>query len=271
MAFTGPESDRLAIRELYEGYADGAARIDREAWLAAYAGDARWRSPYFDVEGLTAIGEMFDQIMADIVDVRIDIRLGALEIEGDEATARLYQTESLLYPDGSTWDLTGCYEDVLERRAGRWWFIDRTYGLRREARPDPPGAAFTGATQDRAAIRELMETYADAASRMDKAQWLACWTDDGTWHTATGDVIGKAALSEHWDRIGESMTALAFFAMPGAIHVAGNTATARCHVREVARIQGHIRKFSARYDDELVRHNGRWLFNRRTYVMNIAE
>ncbi|GGN56705.1 hypothetical protein GCM10011349_34580 [Novosphingobium indicum] len=271
MPFTGPESDRLAIRELYEGYADGAARIDRDAWLAAYADDARWRSPYFDVAGIAAIGTTFDEIMADVVDVTIDIRLGSLEIEGDKATARLYQTESLLYPDGSTWELVGRYEDLLERRGGRWWFLDRTYTLQREVRPDPPGAHFTGNAHDRMAIRELMESYADASSRMDKQQWLDCWTDDCVWSTATGDVIGKAALSERWEQLFTSMDAMAFFAMPGAIQVNGNAATARCHVREIARIEGTVRKFSARYDDELVKQHGRWRFARRAYVMNIAE
>ncbi|MCJ2178251.1 nuclear transport factor 2 family protein [Novosphingobium album (ex Hu et al. 2023)] len=271
MAFTGPQSDRLAIRELYEGYADGAARIDRDAWLAAYAEDAQSRSPFFDIAGLPAIGTMFDQLMADVISVTIGIRLGALEIEGDEATARLYQTESLLYPDGSTWELTGHYEDILERRAGRWWLVDRTYLLERETRPDPPGALFAGPAAERMAIRELMEAYADASSRMDKQQWLNCWSDDCVWHTSTGEVAGKAALSERWDQIAESMTALAFFAMPGTIRVTGDTATASCHVREIARILGQVRKFSARYDDELVKREGRWLFRRRTYVMNIAE
>ncbi|WP_052223140.1 nuclear transport factor 2 family protein [Novosphingobium malaysiense] len=271
MPFTGPESDRLSIRELYEGYADGAARIDRQAWLAAYADDARWRSPYFDIEGIAAIGAMFDDIMADVVDVTIDIRLGALQIEGDEATARLYQSESLLYADGSTWDLVGWYEDLLERRGGRWWFVDRTYSLKREVRPDLPGAAFTGGARDRMAIRELMECYADASSRMDKQQWLDCWTENCVWHTTAGEVVGKEALSERWDQLFAVMDAMAFFAVPGAIHVAGNTATARCHVREIARIEGTVRKFSAWYDDTLVKQDGRWRFARRTYAMNIAE
>ena len=37
MGFTGPMEDRLAIRELYDAYADGANRMDRAAWLATVA------------------------------------------------------------------------------------------------------------------------------------------------------------------------------------------------------------------------------------------
>lgn len=121
------------------------------------------------------------------------------------------------------------------------------------------------------AIRELMETYADAASRIDKAQWLTCWTADAVWDMARGEVRGHDALSATWDALFATMDAMAFFAMPGAIHVTGDTATARCHVREIARIAGKVTKFAARYDDRLVRHEGRWRFARRTYVMNIAE
>lgn len=270
MAFTGPETDRLAIRELYEGYADGATRIDRDAWLAAYADHARWRSPYFDLEGIAAIGAMFDQIMTDVVDVTIGVQIAALEIEGDQATVRLVQTESLLYADGTTWELTGSYLDVLVRHGGRWWFEDRTYAIKRERRPELPGA-FAGPSADRLAIRDLHAAYADAASRIDKQQWLDCWTSDAVWVTQTGEVRGHAALSQAWDRLFSTMDALAFFAMTGAIAVNGDAATARCHVREIARINGEVMKFSARYDDELVRQDGRWRFSRRTYVMNIAE
>ena len=271
MAFTGPQIDRLAIRELYEGYADGAARIDREAWLAAYAQDARWASPFFAVEGLPAIGSTFDAIMEDVVDVRIAIRLGALEIEGDEATARLWQDEILTYADGSHWELSGVYQDALERRGGGWFLVDRTYDLRRETRPDPPGAVFCGPPSERAAIAELMFAYADASARIDKAQWLDCWTEDAVWATQAGDVVGKAALAERWDQLFAHMDAMAFFAVPGMIRVAGHRASARCHVREIARIEGRVRKFSAWYEDDLVKSGGRWKFARRAYRMNIAE
>jgi len=131
--------------------------------------------------------------------------------------------------------------------------------------------AFTGPVEDQLAIRNLHDTYGDAASRIDKQQWLDCWAPDGVWVTSAGEVRGHAALSQTWDRLFETMDAMAFFVMTGAIAVTGDTATARCHVREIGRINGEVRKFSARYDDELVRIEGHWRFSRRAYVMNIAE
>jgi len=270
MNFTGPELDRLAIRELYDTCADGGCRGDREAWLGCYAHDARWVSPYFDVEGIDAIGETYDAIMAGVVDTTIFPQIGMIEVEGDWARVRLQQAESLLYPDGSTYDLVGLYEDDLVRRDGRWWFLSRVYRVKRESLP-ARGTRFAGALADRIAVRELHDTYADAASRIDKAQWLDCWTDDAVWDTSTGPVIGKAALCARWDELFASMDAMAFFSVPGRIAVDGDTAQASAHFREIARIKGTVMKFAARYDDELVRQGGRWKFARRRYVMNIAE
>lgn len=131
---------------------------------------------------------------------------------------------------------------------------------------------FTGPVEDRQAIRDLQDSYGDAASRMDKQQWLDCWAPDGVWISgAVGEVRGHADLARTWDRLFATMDAMAFFVMTGAIAVTGDTATARCHVREIGRINGEVKKFSACYHDELVRQDGRWLFSRRTYAMNIAE
>ncbi|MDE8651139.1 nuclear transport factor 2 family protein [Novosphingobium album (ex Liu et al. 2023)] len=270
MPFTGPREDHLAIRELYETNADGGSRRDRAAWLACYAPDARWKSPYFDLTGHAAIGAMFDEIMAGVVDTTFFVQIGAIEVTHDRARCRLQQAESLLYADGSTYELVGQYQDELVRRDGRWLFLDRDYALKREQRP-LPAARFSGPPADRAAIRELHATYADAASRRDKQQWLDCWTDDAVWVTSMGEVRGKAALAERWDQLFTTMDALAFLSMTGAVAVRGDRATACDHVREIARIDGQVLKFAARYDDELVRTANGWRFARRGYAMNIAE
>ena len=270
MSFSGPEMDRIAIRELYDSYADAGCRGDREGWLDCYAHDARWKSHYFDLEGIDAIAATYDAIMAEVVDTTFFLQMGAIEVEGDWARVRCQQSESLLYPDGTTYDLVGLYEDDLVRRDGRWWFLNRIYLVKRESLPVRAGR-FSGALADRIAVRELHDTYADAASRIDKQQWLDCWTQDAVWETSEGPIEGKAALSQRWDQLFTAMDAMAFFSVPGSIMIDGNRAAASAHVREIARIRGKIMKFAARYDDELVLEDGRWKFARRRYVMNIAE
>lgn len=128
-----------------------------------------------------------------------------------------------------------------------------------------------GTPDERQAVRELQVAYADAASRQDKEQWLACWTDDAVWITSRGEIRGKEALSASWDELFASMDALAFFSASGPMAISGGKATASDHVREIARIDGKVLKFAARYDDELVRTEQGWRFARRAYSINLAE
>lgn len=136
MAFTGSMDDRLAIRELYDTYADGGSRCDREIWLSGYARDARWKSPYFDLTGIEAIGATFDQIMQGVAHTKVFTQIGSIEIESDTAKVRMRQDECLFYEDGRTYELLGFYDDTLVRRDGRWLFKDRVYTVVREVQPE---------------------------------------------------------------------------------------------------------------------------------------
>lgn len=135
MAFTGPVEDRLAIRDLYDSYADAGSRADRNGWLDCFAEDARWMTHYFELEGREAIAAKYDEIMAGVTDTVFFVQIGSIEIEGDRAQVRYQQNESLLYPDGKTYDLVGEYNDICVRRDGRWQFKDKVYLVKREKLP----------------------------------------------------------------------------------------------------------------------------------------
>jgi len=132
--------------------------------------------------------------------------------------------------------------------------------------------AFTGSLEDRTLIRELHDTYADAGFRSDKQQWLDCWTDDCTWQVPQGGVSGKPALSGMWDGLWQTFDKLGFFTVLGAIEVDGDRAMTRAYVREIfVPLAGGMQKIVGRYDDELVRIDGRWLFSSRVYSVLIRE
>lgn len=135
MPFTGPREEHLAIRELYETYADGASRMDRDAWLGCYHSDAQWITHYFDLTGVLAIGEQYDAIMGSVVDTTFSLQFGAIEVDGDRARCTIYQSESLLYGNGSSYELVGRYADELVKREGRWGFHVRRYYVKREKPP----------------------------------------------------------------------------------------------------------------------------------------
>ena len=128
--------------------------------------------------------------------------------------------------------------------------------------------AFSGPLEDRLAIRELHSTYADASFRASKADWLDCWSEDCLWQSSLGQFSGKAALGDQWDRLWQAMTSLAFFTETGAIAVSGDSATARCFVREIFTMgDGPPHKVTACYDDQLVRTPAGWKFRCRSYTI----
>ena len=53
--------------------------------------------------------------------------------------------------------------------------------------------AFTGPLEDRIAIRELLETYADAVCHVDAEGWGATWAEDGTWEMPDYPQFGRVS------------------------------------------------------------------------------
>ena len=133
MPFTGPIEDRLAIRDLYDSYADGANRGDRADWLAGWSDDAVWWSHYFELKGRDAIGAKYDEITADVRQTIFMTQICSIEVSGDTAKCRAVCSERLLQNAGGEYQLTGLYEDELERRDGQWLFTRRTYNVLHEA------------------------------------------------------------------------------------------------------------------------------------------
>ena len=55
--------------------------------------------------------------------------------------------------------------------------------------------------EDRLAIRELYDTYADASCQGDAATFLSCWTDDGQWIIHLFNCTGKGEPREQWNTL----------------------------------------------------------------------
>ena len=132
--------------------------------------------------------------------------------------------------------------------------------------------AFNGPLEDRIAIRELHETYADAGFRGDKQAWLDCWTEDCVWITPFGETRGKAALSGQWDALFATLDALGFFPTLGSMQVDGGHAVTRSYIREIFLAKdGSFQKLVGQYDDTLRREQGVWKFVKRDYNVLIRE
>jgi ketosteroid isomerase-like protein len=101
MPFIGPLEDRIAIRELYDSYADGANRMDRAAWLAPWSEDAVWKTHYFEQKGKAAVGEKYDELMAPVTTASFLTQICSIEVDGDSAKARAIAQERLKMEGGS--------------------------------------------------------------------------------------------------------------------------------------------------------------------------
>jgi ketosteroid isomerase-like protein len=129
--------------------------------------------------------------------------------------------------------------------------------------------AFIGPADDRLAIRELLETYADAVTRCDASDWGACWADDGEWEMPDYPEFppqkGKANIVGLWVEAMKGYPGIMFEAWPGAIVIEGNTAKVRSYTSEVYDQDNVTKRDRGVYDDVCVKVDGRWLFQKRVF------
>lgn len=129
--------------------------------------------------------------------------------------------------------------------------------------------AFTGAAEDRLAIRELLDAYADAVTRCDADDWAACWADEAEWalpdYPEIGTVRGKAAILAMWVEAMKHYPGLMFEAWPGAIEINGDEAVVRSYTSEVYDQNGVTTRDRGVYDDVCVKIDSRWLFKSRIF------
>lgn len=129
--------------------------------------------------------------------------------------------------------------------------------------------AFTGPAEDRLAIRELLEAYADAVTRCDADAWGACWAEDSEWalpdYPQIGTVKGKPAIVAMWVEAMKNFPQLMFEAWPGSIEINGDRALVRSYTSEVYEQDGLVKRDRGAYEDVCVKIDGKWLFASRSF------
>jgi len=129
--------------------------------------------------------------------------------------------------------------------------------------------AFTGPLEDRIAIRELLETYADAVCRVDAEAWRSTWAEDGLWemldYPGMGTITGRANIVAFWKKAMQGLPGLVFIATPGSIVVTSDEARVVSYTTEVYDQNGVTQRDLGRYEDILVKRSGRWFFKARRF------
>lgn len=131
----------------------------------------------------------------------------------------------------------------------------------------------SGPVEDRLAIRELVESYNDAVMRFDGEAWQANWLDDAIWHLpGAGEVAGKENFYPMWRQAMSGFSFVGFFASAGPIVVNGNTARGTWYQQEeLHQKDGGKRFIVGRYEDDYLKVDGRWYFQKRVYSILKAE
>lgn len=128
---------------------------------------------------------------------------------------------------------------------------------------------YSGPFEDRLAIRELLETYADAVTRRDAEAWGATWAEDAQWslpdYPQIGTTVGRDAIVAMWIEAMKAFPGIMFEAWPGSIEVEGDHAVVRSYTAEVYDQDGITVRDRGLYHDLCVKLDGRWLFKSRTF------
>ncbi|MFP6817587.1 MAG: nuclear transport factor 2 family protein [Pseudomonadales bacterium] len=132
----------------------------------------------------------------------------------------------------------------------------------------------SGPLEDRLAIRELVDSYNDAVMRFDGEAWASNWRDDATWSLpGAGDITGKDKFFPIWENAMANFTFAGFFASAGPMTIDGDSAHATWYQQEfLHQKDGVKRSVTGRYEDDYVKVDGRWYFQKRVYeVLNTEE
>jgi len=128
---------------------------------------------------------------------------------------------------------------------------------------------FTGPFEDRLAIRELLDTYADAVERVDANAWAQTWAEDSEWsmpdYPEFPTTRGRDAIAALWVEAMKHYPGVHFHAWPGAIEITGDTAQVRSYTAETYDQNGVTMRDRGVYEDACVKIDGRWYFARRVF------
>jgi hypothetical protein len=128
---------------------------------------------------------------------------------------------------------------------------------------------------DKDAIREVLAEYCFRLDGGRFAEMAALFTEDGTWDTAFGKAEGRAAIAQ----LARDLRVRAGENRPRAVHLVTNIAIALEGDHARVRSNWTVVQNSAQgpkigsgggYEDEMVKRDGRWLFQYRKIDRFIA-
>jgi hypothetical protein len=121
-----------------------------------------------------------------------------------------------------------------------------------------------------AEIQSQISRYTDAVNSRNWADFPAIFAEDASWQAIGMDIRldGLAAITAGLSAIIDAMSMFVQMNCPAVIQLRGDRASARSTMYEIGENAAEGTQFEAygRYEDELVRVDGQWLFHSRCFV-----
>jgi len=131
-----------------------------------------------------------------------------------------------------------------------------------------------GPVEDRLLIRELIESFAVGAMRVDSEIWGGTWAEEGSWKLPSMDepVKGKSNVVAAFMEKMELVAFMSMISFPADLRVDGDEARGRAYCQEwIVPKVGGPRLVVGCFEDAYVKRNGRWYFLSRVYDVLGAE
>ncbi|MBO0840716.1 MAG: nuclear transport factor 2 family protein [Sciscionella sp.] len=145
-------ADQLEIRDLTARFTDAVNRAASADLAGLFIDDGAWHVPGLPpVVGHAAIAAQLDSLLDNFTHLVQLTHSGHVEVDGDDASAVWYITESAEDTAGNAHLFTGVYTDRLTHTAPGWRFRERSFAFLHRTRTPAngkwyphPGAAQPG-------------------------------------------------------------------------------------------------------------------------------
>jgi uncharacterized protein (TIGR02246 family) len=124
-------------------------------------------------------------------------------------------------------------------------------------------------TDDVVAIEQLVAKYNHAIDSGDGSTFASTFTEDGVLEAVGASTAGREALEKFANGFGGTPMTPRHVATNILVDGEGDKATLRAYIQMYAKVGDPPTSqltISGRYEDELRRVDGRWLFTRRSFV-----
>ena len=128
----------------------------------------------------------------------------------------------------------------------------------------------SGPIEERLAIRELVETFAVATTRIDAELWGSTWAEEGAWKLPSLDVpvVGRDAIVSTFREKMAYLRLISMTSISTGLVVEGDRARGEAQCQELIYPQAGGRTVVVGcFEDEYVKRDGEWFFLSRTYTV----